>query len=249
MTVVELVADYADEARALAAKLEVPLAFVAADVLSGSADATLGPGVHAVALHACGALGTRLVEVGAERGVAALSLAPCCLHKGPWRALSAAGRAADPGLDHSALRLATSDEVVAPPRLRRAAPWRRLPARARSAAARGQRARRVHPLRTLPHELAPHAFAAWCRAAAELRGLELPRLRPGARRGRRLGARATGSRLRPRARHLPPRHRALGGARARVVPGREGLRRGARRGLLQALQHARNLLVTAREPG
>ncbi|MCC6623113.1 MAG: methyltransferase [Deltaproteobacteria bacterium] len=173
--VIEREAAYADEARALADRLGVHLDLVPIDALAPEAERHLGPGVWAVGLHACGALGVRLLEAGARRGVAALALAPCCLHKDTWRPLSEVGRALDPGLDHSALRLATSDEVVAPPRLRAARrrenAWRLgLDLLLREASGRDA----YTPLGTLPAELLRAPFEVFCREAALLRGLALP---------------------------------------------------------------------------
>ncbi len=175
VTVIEHVAAYADEARALAAKLEVALTFVAADVLDPRVDVHLGPGVLGIGLHACGALGVRLLQAGVARGAASVVLAPCCLHKDTWRALSVAGARCDPGIDHSALRLATSDEVVAPPRLRTARrrenAWRLgLDHLLREASGHDV----YTPLGTLPSELLREPFEVFCRAVAELRGLDLP---------------------------------------------------------------------------
>jgi len=175
VTVVEREAGYADEARALAARLGVALALDPIDALDAAAEQHLGPGVWGVGLHACGALGVRLLEAGARRGADALALAPCCLHKDVWRAMSEVGRQTDPGLDHSALRLATSDEVVAPPRLRAARrrenAWRLgLDLLVREASGRDE----YTPLGTLPAELLRAPLSDFCRQVAALRGLTLP---------------------------------------------------------------------------
>lgn len=91
-------------------------------------------GAGVIALHACGDLHRRLIEVAIERGSAAVVLAPCCYHRGctssgmgtadAWSAppppitylpRSIAGTTCDPEIDEHALRLATSGQVVASP--------------------------------------------------------------------------------------------------------------------------------------
>ena len=80
VTALEREEGYREEAEALAARAGVKLGFVAIDVLADEPRlrTALGAGVTAVALHACGGLGLRLLRLAANEGVSAVALAPCC---------------------------------------------------------------------------------------------------------------------------------------------------------------------------
>lgn len=185
VTALECEAGYRDEAEALAARAGVTLGFVAVDVLAEDPrlGAALGAGVTAVALHACGGLGLRLLRLAASDGASAVALAPCCYHRAhPERIpapLSRAGReiaeATGLTLDHSALRLATADEVVARARLRRGRrrenAWR-LGFDLLHREATGVDA--YAPLGVLPPEVLERPFAEFATALATVRGLALP---------------------------------------------------------------------------
>lgn len=179
VTVLEREATYRDEALRLASRDGVTLDFVVGDALEDRHD-LFDDTLLAVGLHACGELGTRLLAHAIADGAHTVALAPCCLHKIPglvqhgYHPLSAAGRGCDPRLDHGSLRLATADEVVARPGLRRD--------RRRENAFRlgvdlllreaGQPT--YTPLGTLPHDLVRADFATFARGAAAHTGLPLP---------------------------------------------------------------------------
>lgn len=177
VTVLEREAGYADEARALAHADQVTLRFVAADAMNRPL--TFDHGTVAVGLHACGELGLRLLEHAVD-SVYLVALAPCCLHKiagmhtHGYRPVSHAARAVDPGLDHSSLRLATAEEVVARPALqaqrRRDNAWRLGLDHLLRAAGRAD----YTPLGVLPEALKATSFATFVDHACRLHDLALP---------------------------------------------------------------------------
>lgn len=88
-----------------ALSLQLPMTFVNLDVFEAKIEKHIHSEHHAVALHACGDLHVRLVELAAKHQVSALSFSPCCYHliKGDcYRPLSQLGR-------RSCLRLSKQD--------------------------------------------------------------------------------------------------------------------------------------------
>lgn len=69
-----------EQGRALALRAGVDQSFIHADALQ--IEGWPQAGQHAVALHACGDLHRRLIREGAAQGLPALSVAPCCYHRG-----------------------------------------------------------------------------------------------------------------------------------------------------------------------
>lgn len=92
-----------------------------ADAFASPARAALARAGAAVALHACGALGAELLLRGAEAGLAAMALAPCCHHRilgAELRPRSRSGRRAfteGAPLTRDDLRLATTEFVPGRP--------------------------------------------------------------------------------------------------------------------------------------
>jgi len=179
VTVLERQSRYAFEACELAERAGVSLRFEAADALAAPAG-LMGPGVLAVGLHACGELGSRLVEHALREGVHTVALAPCCLHKvrglreRGYEPLSQLGRAHDPRLDHESLRLATADEVVARPSLqaarRRENAWRM----AFDTLARTAGRATYTPLGTMTEALRHRDFASFATEVATTHKIALP---------------------------------------------------------------------------
>lgn len=209
--VLERHAAYADEALDLARRASVDLTFEARDALANDTASwtrSLPADTLALGLHACGDLGQRLVELTVERGFTRLAHVPCCLHKipglkggGHYLPLSQAARAlfAAHGLrlDHSALRLATSDETIARPALRAQRSRDNAYRLALDLLVQDALGTQVYtPLGTLPPELTRADFATFARGAASRLGLPLPPFDPDlalargqsrARQARRLG--------------------------------------------------------------
>lgn len=110
------------EGEALARRAGVEMRFLAADAFAPSSSRWLQPEQHALALHACGELHTHLLQQACERGLAAISLSPCCYHRirSPfYQPLSAAGRASVLRLGSPELRLPLQETVTAGRRIRR----------------------------------------------------------------------------------------------------------------------------------
>lgn len=104
--------------QALADQAGLPVRFWTEDALALPGPAAVQPGRRLVALHACGDLSTRALELATERGASGLAVAPCCFHR--VRAARYAPLAGpDLGLERELLRLPCSEEVVASARLRR----------------------------------------------------------------------------------------------------------------------------------
>jgi hypothetical protein len=98
----------------LARRAGVEQGFVATDVLQPGVQ--LPAGRHAVALHACGDLHRVLVGQAADRGLAALDVAPCCYYRGvsgDYQPLSGKLLAQ---LSADDARLAVTESVTAAPR-------------------------------------------------------------------------------------------------------------------------------------
>lgn len=100
--------------------------FIRADALAPDTARHLA-GRHAVALHACGDLHTRLISAGVEQAIPAIDLAPCCY----YRTAQAVYRPFNPTgltLDHDDLHLAVTETVTASARQRqrsrRALAWK-----------------------------------------------------------------------------------------------------------------------------
>ena len=123
-TVVELDGALGDEARMLARRAGATLTFAEADALTPAAGRLITDDALVVGLHACGGLTNALIDGAGARDPAEVAVSPCCYHRAHGDALgttplSRAARGARLALDHSVLRLATADEVVAPLRQRR----------------------------------------------------------------------------------------------------------------------------------
>jgi hypothetical protein len=164
----------------LAGRAGVQVGFVRDDALRPEARRHLTPGSATVALHACGGLTIALIAGLDPAVVPDVALAPCCFHlkHGDGHGclpLSRQGRAAALVLDHTALRLATSDEVLATAeqraRRRRENAWRLgLDLLLREASGED----RYSPLGPLSPTALALPFGGFCRQVAEERGLRLP---------------------------------------------------------------------------
>lgn len=104
------------EGEALSARAGLHQHFAVADVLAPEAAASLA-GAHAIALHACGDLHRRLVDVAGPAGARALDVAPCCYPLGADDCYRPRGGDSALVLDRNALRLAVTETVTASPRL------------------------------------------------------------------------------------------------------------------------------------
>lgn len=103
-----------EAARRLARRENVSLRAETCDVLDEGVRSLLTEASQIVALHACGALHRRLLDVAIAGRVPALALAPCCFHLGPDGHLprSRAAQDSDPALRPADVRTAVQDEVT-----------------------------------------------------------------------------------------------------------------------------------------
>lgn len=122
VTSVEWQAVLCAEGQQLAQQFQLPQRFVQADVLSAEAEKLLQAKQQVLALHACGQLHLRLLEVATQVGTAALQLVPCCYHLIPheqYQALSILAQQAGLLLSRQDLKLAVQGQVTAGERIAR----------------------------------------------------------------------------------------------------------------------------------
>ncbi|OIN54529.1 methyltransferase [Pseudomonas costantinii] len=139
------------------------------------ADVSIGPEYTPIALHACGDLHVRLLQLASAAGCKQLALAPCCYNRinaDTYQALSGAGRASALQLSIDDLGLPLSETVTAGKRVRQQ--------RDTSMARRlgfDQLQRQLRncdeylPTPSLPASWLDKPFADYCRELAGLKGL------------------------------------------------------------------------------
>ena len=106
---------------ALSKRLGLAAAHLRQDVLADDCDERLTKEHTPVALHACGDLHVRLLQLASAAGCKQLALAPCCYNRintTHYQALSRAGRASDLQLSIDDLGLPLSETVTAGLRVR-----------------------------------------------------------------------------------------------------------------------------------
>lgn len=104
------------EGAELSARAGLSQHFDVADVLAPEAAASLA-GAHVIALHACGDLHRRLIDLAAPAGARALDVAPCCYPLGADDVYRPRGGDSALRLDRNALRLSVTGTVTASPRM------------------------------------------------------------------------------------------------------------------------------------
>ena len=152
-----------------------PLRLVHEDVLGASVVDQLSGQTQVVALHACGDLHQRLLELTVEVQLENLSLSPCCYHRTVverYRPLSRPGRDSLLLLSRADLALAVQETVTTGQRGRR---LRDTEAAWRLGFDNLQRALRgvdeYLPVPTLPKSVLGGDFVSFCHWAAEARGI------------------------------------------------------------------------------
>jgi hypothetical protein len=160
-----------------ARELGLPVEGKCCDVMSPQAAAFLDTQRHGVALHACGDLHRRLIDIGAARDVPALSIAPCCYHltRDPPAALSGAGALHWPALGDRDLRTAVQETITAGAsvrrRRRRVQAWQLgLDALIRESSGCDV----FTPLPPVDAATLAGGFEAYCRLQAARKGITLP---------------------------------------------------------------------------
>ncbi|MDX5378969.1 MAG: SAM-dependent methyltransferase [Halomonas sp.] len=169
------------EGRRLAATQRAAVCMRQQDVMAPDVVRHLSTQTHVVALHACGDLHVRLLELAVAAG-SAVTLAPCCYHRTQeevYRPVSARGRALSGEfglrLNRDDLSLAVQETVTAPRGVRRrreqANAWR-LGFDELQRELRGED--RYLPVPSLAYGQLPERFEDFCRWAAARKGLALP---------------------------------------------------------------------------
>ncbi|AMB86685.1 SAM-dependent methyltransferase [Pseudomonas agarici] len=100
----------------------LPAHHVLLDVMAADTGSRLNADHTPVALHACGDLHVRLLQLASEAGCQQLAIAPCCYNRtggDHYRPLSAAARASELRLSLADLALPLSETVTAGARIRR----------------------------------------------------------------------------------------------------------------------------------
>ncbi len=98
------------------------MTFVQGDAFDTKAKAVFKPTQHAVALHACGDLHVRLLELASDTGLAAITISPCCyhlIHGETYQALSETAQASTLTLNKQELRIPLQQTVTGGERVRR----------------------------------------------------------------------------------------------------------------------------------
>jgi hypothetical protein len=164
----------------LAARAGLAIDFAMLDVTTDSASAYLHPHSHAVALHACGDLHTRLIELAVERNIAGITLSPCCYHltqQASYQPMSPEAAHGGLTLSKADLRLAVKACVTAGAAARRRAQqevsWR-LGFDSWQKEQRG--IDEYLPLPNLPSTLLRGSFHEFAQWAAKIKGLRTPTL-------------------------------------------------------------------------
>lgn len=181
VTALEWQTTLCQEGQQLAARQRAWVTLHEQDVLAGGVERFLSPQTHVVALHACGDLHLRLLDLAAESG-SAVTLAPCCYQRTrdePYRPVSQLARRLCQShslvLERDDLALAVQESVTAPRGVRRrreqANAWR-LGFDELQRNLRGED--RYLPVPSLAYGRLPPDFEAFCRWAASQKGLTLP---------------------------------------------------------------------------
>lgn len=166
------------QANARASRDRVPLQSYQVDVLSDSAERHIKAAEQVVALHACGELHERLLQLSVQHGVAQVHVAPCCYHKraqDQYQPMSAQGRDANLAFNKQELHTAVMETMTAgagAQRQRQQLQIMRLGFDELQRDVRG--VAEYLPLPSLPARWARADFATFCRHSAELKGLQLP---------------------------------------------------------------------------
>ncbi|WP_394560359.1 methyltransferase [Aquipseudomonas alcaligenes] len=161
----------------LSERLHLPATHLLQDVLAVDASQQLRAEHSPVALHACGDLHVRLLQLASAAGCTQLAVAPCCYNRitaEHYQALSIPAQASSLQLSHDDLRLPLAETVTAGQRQRR----QRNQSMARRLAfdllQRQQRGLDDYlPTPSLPVSWLDKDFATYCHDLAELKGVAL----------------------------------------------------------------------------
>ncbi len=161
----------------LAGRAGLDVRTVGCDVMGEGVRRWFEDSAHLVALHACGPLHRRLLDLALVAAAPALSLAPCCYHLGTDGHLprSGAGRECSPGLQADDLRTAVQESVTAGGHARRRREKLQAWQLGVDALLRDNNPGSQYlPLPSVPAVVLAGDFAGFCAFVAERKGLRLP---------------------------------------------------------------------------
>ncbi|PWB32519.1 SAM-dependent methyltransferase [Pseudomonas sp. SDI] len=177
LTCLEFDAALVEAGQALSAHHRLAAAHRLQDVLAADAAGQLDASHTPVALHACGDLHVRLMQLASAAGCRQLAIAPCCYNRtqGPrYTALSTAAQASALELSIDDLGLPLSETVTAGSRVRRQRDQSMARRLGFDLLQRQQRQCDEYlPTPSLPSNWLNKPFDAYCRDLAQLKGLTL----------------------------------------------------------------------------
>lgn len=162
----------------LSQRFAIEARHVCQDVMMAEAASQLAAHHTPVALHACGELHVRLLELASQQGCRQLAVAPCCYNRISseyYQPLSQAGRAAGLVLSRDDLRLPLAETVTGGARVRRqrdASMARRLAFDLWQRELRG--VDDYLPVPPLPLPMLQLPVRDWCLQVAARKGLDVP---------------------------------------------------------------------------
>ncbi|ANY90417.1 MULTISPECIES: methyltransferase [Pseudomonas] len=156
---------------------QLPATHVQQDVLAPDSQRHLDTGKSVVALHACGELHVRLLQLASQQGCPQIAVAPCCYNRIPgktYQPMSSAARASALALSQEDLGLPLNEAVTSSARVRR---QRDISMARRLGFDLLQRQQRgideYLPTPSLPVNWLDKTFERYCRDLAELRQVEI----------------------------------------------------------------------------
>ena len=180
VTSLEWQANLCEQGQAFANQWQLPQRFICADAFAtlNPNDKVFYPQQHAIALHACGDLHVRLIQLATHANTQAISMSPCCYHliqHSHYQPLSTQAKASKLKLARHDLQLPLQQSVIASPkqqalRLQEVA-WR-LGFDTLQRQIRGINA--YLPVPTIKQSQLSGSFADFCLWAANQKQLQIP---------------------------------------------------------------------------
>lgn len=166
------------QANARAFKDRMALQSYRVDVLTDAAEPYVRAASQIVALHACGELHERLLQLSVHHQVAEVHVAPCCYHKrqeDEYRPLSEQGREVNLKFNKQELHTTVMETRTASAGVQRQRQWLQIMRLGFDELQRDVRGLSQYlPLPSLPALWARSDFPAFCRHCAQLKEVDLP---------------------------------------------------------------------------
>jgi hypothetical protein len=164
-----------EDAARLASRAGVAQTVLCADALDDTSR-THVHGHSVLALHACGELHRALVRTAADDGAHSYRIAPCCYYRGAQDGYRPLSRDASLHLDGGALRLAVTETVTAPQRIRQRLARDQAWKLAFIALRNDILGEAIRPFKPVPSIWLSGDFATYCQSLAQREKLPLPEL-------------------------------------------------------------------------